>query len=181
VSDTTAAAVLILIVMALRDKNNFAPEAKMQGLIAGLSVVALGLALGLNTGGATNPARDFRPRLAAAVFGVHSWSNRHWWSIWGPWLVPFFGAFIGASIYKWIIMPISTQKAAMLQEKYDRETDDQAVRQAVLNQNSAGQSVDELQRQLARAREREEEAADELQAAEESLTLRRRSGARIHE
>jgi hypothetical protein len=162
----------MLIVLALRDKNNFQPEAKMQGLVAGFAVTALGMALGLNTGGATNPARDFGPRLAAACFGVHSWQSRHWWAIWGPWLVPFFGAFVGASIYKYFIKPISTQKAAMLQEKYDQEQDEQTVRQAVLNNNAAGQSVTALQAQLAEARQREDEAAEELEIAEASTRRR---------
>lgn len=76
-SDTTASMVFVLIVMALRDKNNSAPEAKLGGLISGLAVTCLGLSLGLNTGGATNPVRDFGPRVAAAVFGVHSWSQRY--------------------------------------------------------------------------------------------------------
>jgi hypothetical protein len=182
-SDTTAAALLILVVLALRDKNNFQPEAKMQGLIAGLAVTALGLAMGLNTGGATNPARDFGPRLAAACFGVHSWGSKHWWSIWGPWLVPFFGAFIGASIYKFFIKPIILQKAAMLKEKYDHEADEQTVRQAILNQNAAGQTVEALQAQLAEAREREEEAAKALDTAKVSIgrSSSRIRNAQVHE
>ncbi|KAF2436820.1 aquaporin-like protein [Tothia fuscella] len=123
-SDMTATCVLILIVMALRDKNQNKPGANMGGLISGLCIVALGLSMGLNTGGATNPVRDFGPRLAAATIGVQSWDDKHYWAIWGPWLVPTFGGTIGAVIYKFVIKPITTQKAKIEKQQLREEMEE---------------------------------------------------------
>jgi glycerol uptake facilitator protein len=118
--------------MALRDSNNnLRPGANMGGLISGLCVTALGLAMGLNTGGATNPVRDFGPRLAAAAFGVHNWDGQHYWAIWGPWFVPFIGGTIGAGIYKKVIKPIAKEKAEADKRRKQDEKEEEEEQQKV--------------------------------------------------
>lgn len=133
--------------MAVRDRNNSAPEGKMGGLISGLCVVCLGLSMGLNTGGATNPVRDFGPRVAAGVFGIHSWRNRHFWAIWGAWCVPFLGGSIGACVYKWLIKPISTQKAKIVEDNAELAREALKVKRHEKEHLREHEELDELGRQ----------------------------------
>lgn len=68
-SDMFSAFCLVFFLLALRDENNYAPQAHMGGLIAGLAVSGLGMAFGCNTGGMSNPARDMGSRLGTIVWG----------------------------------------------------------------------------------------------------------------
>ncbi|PPR03511.1 hypothetical protein CVT24_006999 [Panaeolus cyanescens] len=93
-------AVLTLVVFAVIDKRN-APPAGLAPLVIGLLVLAIGVALGFQTGYAINPARDLGPRLLTAMVGygkqVFTFRNQYW--IWCPVMAPILGALTGALVY----------------------------------------------------------------------------------
>jgi glycerol uptake facilitator protein len=65
-------ALLVGLIFAIIDVRNSPPGANIAPYIIGFLVVAIGLSFGFNTGYAINPARDFGPRLLAAVVGFDS-------------------------------------------------------------------------------------------------------------
>ncbi|MDQ6773911.1 MAG: MIP family channel protein [Candidatus Dormibacteraeota bacterium] len=81
-------AFLVMAVGALSDKRNLAPKANITPFMVGLVVAAIGMSYGANAGYAINPARDFGPRVLAAIAG------------WGNVALPGNGS--GFSTYFWI-------------------------------------------------------------------------------
>jgi glycerol uptake facilitator protein len=88
-------------------QNNFTP------FIIGIVVVGIGLSLGLNTGYAINPARDFGPRLLCFFAG---WGpvaipgpNNYFWI---PIVAPLAGGVAGALIYDFVIHKALEQNAS---------------------------------------------------------------------
>jgi glycerol uptake facilitator protein len=67
--ETVGTFLLVLVVFAISDEFNLAPQANMGPLIVGVIVAAVGSSFGANTGYAINPARDFGPRLFAWIAG----------------------------------------------------------------------------------------------------------------
>jgi MIP family channel proteins len=104
-------ALLMLLVLALTDQNNFAPRAQATPALVGAAVVVIGACFGFNAGYAINPARDFAPRLFTAVAG---WgtdvfrAGNYWW--WVPIVAPCLGAVAGAYVYDLLIRPAAAQK-----------------------------------------------------------------------
>ncbi|OQD67486.1 hypothetical protein PENPOL_c003G04490 [Penicillium polonicum] len=94
-------AILVGSILALGDDTNAPPGAGMQAFIIGIIITIVILALGYNTGGCFNCARDFGPRLVAVMagWGGHLFREYHAWWIWGPWVADITGALFGALIY----------------------------------------------------------------------------------
>ncbi|KAJ5501139.1 Major intrinsic protein, partial [Penicillium expansum] len=94
-------AILVGSILALGDDTNAPPGAGMQAFIIGIIITIVILALGYNTGGCFNCARDFGPRLVAVMagWGGHLFREYHAWWIWGPWIADITGALFGALIY----------------------------------------------------------------------------------
>ncbi|GIC94619.1 putative aquaglyceroporin [Aspergillus udagawae] len=94
-------AILVGTIMALGDDTNAPPGAGMQAFILGILISVLVLALGYNTGGCFNGARDFGPRLVAlmAGWGGEVFREKHGWWIWGPWAADITGGLCGTFIY----------------------------------------------------------------------------------
>ncbi|CAI7625999.1 hypothetical protein N7527_002943 [Penicillium freii] len=94
-------AILVGSILALGDDTNAPPGAGMQAFIIGIIITIIILALGYNTGGCFNCARDFGPRLVAVMagWGGHLFREYHAWWIWGPWVADITGALFGALIY----------------------------------------------------------------------------------
>ena len=90
-------ALLVGLIFAIVDIRNSPPGANVAPYIIGILVVAIGLSFGYNTGYAINPARDFGPRLLAAIVGFKSKvalpgpDNYFWIPIAGPILGGIFG------------------------------------------------------------------------------------------
>jgi glycerol uptake facilitator protein len=90
-------ALLVGLIFAIVDIRNSPPGANIAPFIIGFLVVAIGLSFGYNSGYAINPARDFGPRLLAAVVGFDSKlalpgpDNYFWIPIVGPILGGIFG------------------------------------------------------------------------------------------
>ncbi|KAJ5445481.1 Major intrinsic protein [Penicillium cf. griseofulvum] len=94
-------AILVGSILALGDDTNAPPGAGMQAFIVGIIISIVVLALGYNTGGCFNGARDFGPRLVAlmAGWGGQIFREYHAWWVWGPWVADITGALFGALIY----------------------------------------------------------------------------------
>jgi MIP family channel proteins len=97
-------ALLLLLICALVDANNFAPPARYTPPLIGLAVVLIGQTFGFNAGYAINPARDLGPRLFTFLAG---WgadvfrAGNHWW--WVPIVAPCLGGIAGVMIYDLLI------------------------------------------------------------------------------
>jgi glycerol uptake facilitator protein len=93
-------ALLLLLIFAITDEFNSPPGANLAPMMIGLVVVAIGMSFGGMHGYAINPARDFGPRLFAAVAGFR---NNGLTDGNGAWLVPIagplLGGVLGAGVY----------------------------------------------------------------------------------
>ena len=68
-TEIVGTAFLLIFVAALIDRRNLAPLGNMTPFLVGMAVAAIGMSYGANSGYAINPARDFGPRLFAAIAG----------------------------------------------------------------------------------------------------------------
>jgi glycerol uptake facilitator protein len=109
-------ALLLFLILAVVDSLNAPPQSNLAPFIIGLIVVAIGMSFGVDAGYAINPARDFGPRLFAALAGWGSvalpgtgagYSNYFWVPIIGP-LV---GATIGVFVYDFTIHGVLEARA----------------------------------------------------------------------
>jgi glycerol uptake facilitator protein len=97
-------AFLVAFVFAVVDELNQPPRANLAPIVIGFVVVAIGLSFGANAGYAINPARDFGPRLFAAIAGwgevaiPGNYANVSGY-LWIPIIGPFVGGLIGAFAY----------------------------------------------------------------------------------
>ncbi|KAL6308352.1 aquaporin [Sparassis latifolia] len=93
-------------------------------LVLFIAVLGIGIALGMQTGYAINPARDFGPRLLTAMvgYGKEVFTFRHQYWLWCPIIGPIVGALVGVFIYDMLIYTGSdsilsrTYKAAAVRE-----------------------------------------------------------------
>ncbi|KAI4900197.1 hypothetical protein NFI96_017681 [Prochilodus magdalenae] len=91
---------LVLCILAIVDRKNMGAPKGMEPLIIGLTILAIGVSMGLNCGYPINPARDLGPRLFTAIAG---WgmdvfrAGGCWW--WIPVVGPMVGGVVGAVMY----------------------------------------------------------------------------------
>lgn len=95
-----ATAFLLAGIFAFGDEQNKPASPYSSPSAVALLVVALGMAFGMNSGYALNPARDFGPRLFTAIAG---WGSRPFTLynnyFWIPIVAPVCGAVFGAAMY----------------------------------------------------------------------------------
>lgn len=93
ITEIVGTAFLLIFVAALVDRRALAPKGNMTPFLIGIAVAAIGMSYGANSGYAINPARDFGPRIFAAIAGWGSvalpgdgpwYSNYFWIPIVGP-------------------------------------------------------------------------------------------------
>ena len=100
VDQIVGTALLLLLILAIGDGKNFAPEPRTGPVIVGAAVVLIGMTFGYNAGYAINPARDLGPRLFTLVGG---WggdvfrAGNGWW--WVPIVGPLIGGVLGGFVY----------------------------------------------------------------------------------
>jgi MIP family channel proteins len=97
-------AILICVIFGITDSRNYAPPAGLAPVIVGLLVVGIGMAYGVNSGYAINPARDLGPRLFTAMAGWGSEvfrAGHYWW--WVPITAPLIGGVLGGWIYNVLV------------------------------------------------------------------------------
>jgi MIP family channel proteins len=113
VDQIVGTALLVLVLFALGDARNFAPEPRLGPVLVGAAVVLIGMSFGLNAGYAINPARDLGPRLFTFVAG---WgadvfrAGNGWW--WVPLVAPPIGAVAGGYVYDALVTKHHPQEAA---------------------------------------------------------------------
>jgi MIP family channel proteins len=93
-------ALLLILIFAIGDAKNLAPDPKAAPIVVGLAVTLIGMTFGYNAGYAINPARDLGPRIFTAVAG---WggevfrAGNGWW--WVPIAGPLIGGVLGGYVY----------------------------------------------------------------------------------
>ncbi|KAJ3572959.1 hypothetical protein NP233_g2746 [Leucocoprinus birnbaumii] len=96
-----ASAVLMVAVLSFGDASNMPAPAGMSPTVLFLLILGIGIAIGMQTGYAINPARDLGPRLMTAMVGygtqVFTFRNHYW--LWCPVIAPFLGCLAGAGLY----------------------------------------------------------------------------------
>jgi len=103
---------LLLFVYAIVDSvRNVGPGANLWPFMVGMGVLAIGLSLGGPTGYAINPARDFGPRLMAAIFAgdAKAFSDAYFLV---PIIGPLVGGVAGAFFYTRLVQPLLPVKEA---------------------------------------------------------------------
>ena len=91
---------LLLLIFAISDAKNLAPDPKVAPIVVGLAVTLIGMTFGYNSGYAINPARDLGPRLFTAIAGWGSdvfRAGNDWW--WVPIVGPLLGGVLGGVVY----------------------------------------------------------------------------------
>jgi glycerol uptake facilitator protein len=86
---------LVLFVLAVIDTKNLSVQSNMGPFIIGMAVMAIGVAFGVGTGYAINPARDLGPRI---FLWLEGWGKNAFPGPYGYWWVPILGPLIGSSI-----------------------------------------------------------------------------------
>ncbi|KAG0271160.1 hypothetical protein BGZ95_001081, partial [Linnemannia exigua] len=91
-------ALLVFVILATSEGRGITPtDPKFQPVLIGMTLTAIGMGLGGQTGFALNPARDFAPRVfvAAVGWGTNAFSRQGYY-FWVPVIAPFLGAIGGA-------------------------------------------------------------------------------------
>ncbi|KAF9221599.1 major intrinsic protein superfamily membrane channel protein [Gyrodon lividus] len=98
-------AMLIIAILSVTDKKNGPPPPGLVPVALFFTILGIGLALGMETGYAINPARDLGPRILTAMVGygkaVFDFRNQYW--IWCPLLGPILGMQAGAMVYDTLV------------------------------------------------------------------------------
>jgi aquaporin-7 len=103
-SEALGTAFLLLAIYAITDERNRGAGPVGTPFAFAMLFMALGMAFGMNTGYALNPARDFGPRLFTllAGYGTKVFSaNSHYF--WVPIIGPLVGGVMGAGTYFFIV------------------------------------------------------------------------------
>jgi glycerol uptake facilitator protein len=109
IDQVVGTAFLLMFVVAIIDLRNTAVKANLGPMMIGFAVAAIGMSFGANAGYAINPARDFGPRLFAAIAGWHKIAlpgtveGSFSWYFWIPIVGPLVGGAIGVLLYDWFI------------------------------------------------------------------------------
>jgi len=103
ISEFVGTFMLLLIILATGDKNNF-PAGHSTPIVLGLTLLVIGASLGLQTGYALNPARDFGPRLLTALggWGLEVFTRQSFYT-WIPIVAPLSGGVVAGLVYDGLI------------------------------------------------------------------------------
>ncbi|GAA4250444.1 MIP/aquaporin family protein [Dactylosporangium darangshiense] len=98
-------AILLFLLLAIADAASTPAAANLAPFVIGLLVVGIGMAWGTDAGYATNPARDFGPRLASFLTGYEGAfrDQTGYLYFWIPIVGPIVGGLAGAGLYQLLI------------------------------------------------------------------------------
>ncbi|KAF2869939.1 aquaporin-like protein [Massariosphaeria phaeospora] len=102
-NDFFASALLMCVTFAVGDDQNVPPGLGMSALILGLTMYAITITMGFNTGLSIGPSRDFGPRLVAYCVGYGNETFTTGWWVIGPWASSLAGSIFGALVYDTLI------------------------------------------------------------------------------
>nr|WP_231121706.1 MIP family channel protein [Motilibacter peucedani] len=127
VDEVIGSAILLFGIFAIVDARNTSPLANIGPVVTGFLVVAIGMAWGVNSGYAINPARDFGPRLAESITGFsHAWTSADGTVyFWVPIVAPVVGGLIGGGLYDLLVgkfLPIPDEEEEPGRGTPDRDT-----------------------------------------------------------
>uniref|UniRef100_A0AC34GWZ8 Uncharacterized protein n=1 Tax=Panagrolaimus sp. ES5 TaxID=591445 RepID=A0AC34GWZ8_9BILA len=129
-------AMFCFFIAAITDRRNKIPLPYQPTLI-GLSFMLIGMAWGMNSGYALNPARDFGPRLFTffAGYGLKVFSYRNYKWFWVPLIAPLIGGPLGAWIYQFSVGFHIPSELDEIEEEF-RRIQDNKMHQTVILQDS---------------------------------------------
>jgi aquaglyceroporin related protein len=100
-TEFTGTMILAFIIVVASDKQNLAPPHGLLPLVIFIVLLGLGVAFGMQTSFAFNPARDFGPRLLLTFAGygkeLYTYRSQYW--LWCPIIGPSLGAQVGIGFY----------------------------------------------------------------------------------
>ncbi|KAJ2720833.1 glycerol channel [Coemansia sp. Benny D115] len=100
-TEVVASGVFVLAIFAVTD--NTSNSKTVAPLAIGLSLTAISLGLSSPLAVAVNPARDFGPRVFAALaYGFEAFSDASFY-FWVPLAGPIVGGALGAFVYEWLV------------------------------------------------------------------------------
>jgi len=93
--------ILLMVLFAVTDKKNSNPPGGLVPLILFIIILSVTNTVGMQTGGAINPARDLGPRIMTAMVGYGSevFTYRHGYWIWSPILGSICGGLVASLLY----------------------------------------------------------------------------------
>ncbi|EIW80890.1 aquaporin, partial [Coniophora puteana RWD-64-598 SS2] len=104
-SEFMTSAIMMMCILSFSDKKNGPPPSGTAPISLFILILGVGLALGINTGYAINPARDLGPRIMTAMVGygkgVFTFRNQYW--LWCPVIAPICGCLTGGFVYDLLI------------------------------------------------------------------------------
>eukprot|EP00116_Pleurobrachia_bachei_P012156 sb/3472418/ len=111
--DQIVGTAILLIVVCSVTTSKLAPG--IAPIIVGLCVTSVGVSFGTNCGYPINPARDFAPRIATAMFGYDDTFSAGNYYFWVPVIGPIIGGVLGVFIH---YLFIDIHKKDRDEEKY---------------------------------------------------------------
>ncbi|KIL65331.1 hypothetical protein M378DRAFT_538144 [Amanita muscaria Koide BX008] len=104
-SEMLCTSILMIGILAMLDKENAGPPKGLAPLVVFITVMAISMALGMQTGFGMNPAHDLGPRIVTSIVGyggaVFNFRSQYWF--WGEIIAPILGAQAGTLIYDALI------------------------------------------------------------------------------
>jgi len=101
-SEFLGAALLVMVLFAVLDKNNGPPPSGLVPLVLFILFIGLGACLGMDTAFGVNPARDLGPRIALSMLGYSRtviWNYRSQFWLWSGIIAPILGGISGGALY----------------------------------------------------------------------------------
>mmetsp|Transcript_52271 Transcript_52271/g.111300 ORF Transcript_52271/g.111300 Transcript_52271/m.111300 type:complete len:289 (+) Transcript_52271:93-959(+) len=99
-NEVVGSALLLGLIFALADEYNKPASPHSFPTAVGVLIGGIGMAFGVESGYAINPARDFGPRVAASFrYGSQVWTMNDYY-FWVPLVAPIVGGAVGAGLYQ---------------------------------------------------------------------------------
>ncbi|GHO51893.1 MIP/aquaporin family protein [Ktedonobacter robiniae] len=138
-AEALGTAMLVGLILAIVDARNQPVQANLNPLIIGLVLAAIGCSLGIITGFAVNPARDFGPRLWMTLAGGGLGALNSY--TWVPIVAPIVGGLIAAFGYDYTIGRVLAERG--MTRSGTAVTRGEAVREPDMHVDTGGHPIRE--------------------------------------
>lgn len=123
-NELLASAILVILMLAITDEDNAAPQLGLRPFLIGLVYAALGIGFAFNVapGPSANPAKDIGGRIFVAIAGWkgYPFSFREFNWFWIPLVGPLVGGLLGALLYQLLVAihhPLSEEEMREARER----------------------------------------------------------------